>query len=90
MDRKPLLWIVVVVVTLIAGWKLASAQGEKEKAVQRWEHKTYMGQNTDNREVTQLGKEGWELVAVEPAMPYVQSSSTVRRTERFFYFKRQL
>jgi hypothetical protein len=62
MDRKPLLWIVAVVVALIAGWQLASAQGEKEKAVQKWEYKLYYSPEKDG--LNALGTEGWELVCV--------------------------
>lgn len=92
MDRKPLLWIVAVVVALTAGWQLVQAQGEKEKVIQKWEYKSIYGAEltADSKDVAQLGKEGWEMIAVEPALPSVQSGGTVRRTERIFYFKRPL
>ena len=93
MDNKPLLWIVALVVALFVGWQLASAQGDKEKSAQTWEYKSIYGSENlspDTKEVTRLGKEGWELIAVEPALPYVQHGGTVRRTERIFYFKRPL
>lgn len=64
MDRKPLLWIVAAVVALIAGWQLASAQGEKEKVVQKWEYKTSQ-EALRQDSLNALGKDGWELVCID-------------------------
>lgn len=64
MDRKPLLWIVAVIVALIAGWQLASAQGEKEKG-QKWEYKSIQAGLSEIDSLNGLGRDGWELVALD-------------------------
>jgi hypothetical protein len=65
MNRTPLLWIVAVVVALVAGWQLASAQGEKEKAAQKWEYKvSHISTNDPTKPLAENGEAGWELVTV--------------------------
>jgi hypothetical protein len=81
MDRKPLLWIAAVVVAIIAGWQLASAQGEKEKAAQKWEYKVVVIAGNQDREksLADAGEAGWELVSAT-----VSGNNYVPH----FYFKR--
>jgi hypothetical protein len=94
MDRRPLLWIVAVIVALIAGWELASAQGEKEKAVQKWEYKILDGGKSATPDgdygnsLNELGKDGWELVGVEPATRYSMGGGNTSANTRVFHFKR--
>lgn len=65
MDRKPLLWIVAVVVALIAGWQIASAQGEKGKAAQKWEYRTIVTNLQDEKRINEMAADGWELAFVD-------------------------
>jgi hypothetical protein len=46
----------------------------------RWEYKTVFG-NYSDRKLNEFGKEGWELVSVEP-----NENLMLRR----YYFKRQI
>jgi len=84
---------VAAVIALAAGWQLASAQGEKEQAVQKWEYRAIAGgqdsipSRETIRELAQLGDDGWELVAVEPAAIYVQGGST-NHGYRVYHLKR--
>jgi hypothetical protein len=59
-QRLGLLLLVGCAFILGSAWQFAGAQGEKVKAVQRWEYKTIRGVDTLN----ELGDEGWELVSV--------------------------
>ena len=92
MNGKPLLWIVAVIVALVAGWQLASAQGEKAKG-QKWEYKVISGGKAQIpaadllKELADLGDVGWELVAVEPATKYSHGNNLLT-TERVFHLKR--
>lgn len=89
MNRKPLFWILVLALALVAGWQLASAQGEKadvkEKPVQKWEYKM----ETDPTKLDALGNDGWELVSVEPPAPFVRGNMQMfETTKRAWHFKR--
>jgi hypothetical protein len=65
-------------------WQFAGAQAEKGKvAVQKWEHKHV----TTFKDVETLGDEGWELVALEPEMPYV-TRDFKSSTHRSIFLKR--
>jgi hypothetical protein len=69
MDRKPFLWIVAVIVALVATWQLASAQAEKEKAVQKLEYKVvviYSDGEKREKVLADAGDAGWELVSASP------------------------
>ncbi|WP_254513152.1 DUF4177 domain-containing protein [Anatilimnocola floriformis] len=60
--------ILAVALTAIAGaWQYAGAQGEKIAAGVKFEYKILSGTSAGAGELNVLGKDGWELVAVEPS-----------------------
>ena len=59
-QRFGMLLIVGLALLLGSAWQFAGAQGEKAKVAHRWEYKTVRGTDT----LSELGDEGWELVAV--------------------------
>ena len=71
-----------------------SAQGDKEKAVQKWEYTWANGSSatgpTDEvmKEVNRLGNDGWELVTVEPATAFPTRGGGMERGTRIFHFRR--
>jgi hypothetical protein len=65
MDRKHLPWIVAVIVALVVVWQFASAQGERERAMQKWEYKTVLCEyEKAEKSLNDAGSEGWELVTM--------------------------
>jgi hypothetical protein len=66
-----------IVLGSIGGWQFAGAQGEKIKEYPKWEYKFVA--STTGAELNILGKDGWEMVAVEPR---------VGNNPTTFYFKR--
>lgn len=52
--------------------------------VQRWEYKITQTLTTD--ELNELGKEGWELVAVDCVLRF----EPTQELERWLYFKKQI
>jgi hypothetical protein len=82
--RIGILLLVAFAFILGSFWQFAGAQGEKAKGtVQKWEHKHV----TTFKDVETLGDEGWELVALEPEMPYVMRDFK-SSTHRSFFLKR--
>jgi hypothetical protein len=68
------------------------AQTPKENA--EWEYTVKQGDMSQSA-LNQLGNQGWELVAIEPKLPYVEVSTVFDKvrgstnyTRRVFYFKR--
>lgn len=66
-----------IVLASAGAWQFAGAQGEKIKEYSKWEYKFVA--STTGAELNVLGKDGWELVAVEP-----RSGNNAAT----FYFKR--
>ena len=63
-------FLAILFVTLIAvagAWQFAGAQGEKIAASAKFEYKILSGTSASGVELNVLGKDGWELVAIEPA-----------------------
>jgi hypothetical protein len=74
---------------------VSTAKDEQTRSARlKWEYKKT--KDLDEKQLNQLGEEGWELVAVEPKLPYVEVrtrfktevTGSVTYTERLFYFKR--
>jgi hypothetical protein len=92
-SRIAALLVLATAISFGASWQLASAQAEKAKPAQKWEYVAinggaYSPNNGDaHKELEKLGEQGWELVAVEPAAPYVQGGQ-LRASERIYHLKR--
>lgn len=59
--------VIVLVGSVLASagaWQFAGAQGEKVREYPKWEYKFIA--STTGAELNALGKDGWELVAIEP------------------------
>jgi hypothetical protein len=67
----------VIVLASAGAWQFAGAQGEKVKELPKWEYRVVA--STTGAELNALGKDGWELVAVEPRVGGGAAT---------FYFKR--
>ena len=73
-------WVLVLVaisLATIGAWEFAGAQGEKVRDYPKWEYQFVS--STTGAELNALGKDGWELVAVEPR---------IGNTPPTFYLKR--
>lgn len=82
MSKSNLQFLFVLFVGLIAvagAWQFAGAQGEKVRETLKFEYKILSGTSSSGAELNLLGKDGWELVAVEPARTGVAAQ---------LYFKR--
>lgn len=74
------LFVLFIGLLAIAGvWQFAGAQGEKVRESLKFEYKILNGTSAAGTELNVLGKDGWELVAVEPARTGVATQ---------LYFKR--
>lgn len=69
--------LAAIVLASVGAWQFAGAQGEKVRDFPKWEYKVVA--STTGAELNVLGKDGWELVAVEPR---------IANTPTTFYFKR--
>lgn len=70
MTKSNLQFLCVLFVGLVAAagaWQFAGAQGEKVAATLKFEYKILSGTSASGVELNVLGKDGWELVAIEPA-----------------------
>jgi hypothetical protein len=70
MSKTNLQFLCVLFVCLVAAagvWQLARAQGEKIVVTAKFEYKILSGTSASGVELNVLGKDGWELVAIEPA-----------------------
>ncbi len=78
--NSQLLFALIIGLIAIAGaWQFAAAQGEKVHATVKFEYKILSGVSAGGAELNLLGKDGWELVAVEPGRQGVATQ---------LYFKR--
>lgn len=77
MQRFCVVVFAVLTLVLVGAWQFAGAQGEKIREYSKWEYKVVA--STTGAELNVLGREGWELVAVEPRMGNNPTT---------FYFKR--
>jgi hypothetical protein len=57
----------VGLIALAGVWQFAGAQGEKIVPTVKWEYKILSGTSASGVELNVLGKDGWELVAIDPA-----------------------
>lgn len=61
------LFVLFIGMIAVAGaWQFAGAQGEKVRETLKFEYKILSGTSAGGAELNVLGKDGWELVAVEP------------------------
>jgi hypothetical protein len=82
MSKSNLQFLFVLFIGLIAvagAWQFAGAQGEKVRETLKFEYKILSGTSASGAELNILGKDGWELVAVEPSRQGVATQ---------LYFKR--
>lgn len=92
-QRLGVLLLVGLAFVLGSAWQFAGAQAEKAKPEQKWEYLIRTGgqeaqpDGQIQRMVNELGLEGWELVAVEPATAYGRGNATLHNY-RVFHFKR--
>lgn len=86
MQKHLLSWCAGIVVLTFIALQYCAAQAVKDKALAKWEY--YVMQGNDLKELNKLGDAGWEVIAIEPATPYVQGS-TARLADRVVYLKRQ-
>jgi hypothetical protein len=94
--RWLLLFGVASAIGLLALVSLPRSPGEEPKAPQRlkWEYKEVVEDKlAAEGGLTKLGDEGWELVHVDPKLPYLTKTNaggvtSVDYTKRVYYFKR--
>ncbi len=87
---------VAALVGLLAVGSVRRIPGEEPKAPQRvkWEYKEVVEDKLAGEGgLVKLGEEGWELVHVDPKLPYLTKTNppgvtTVDYTKRVYYFKR--
>lgn len=80
-SRLQLLSILFIAVLAVAGaWQFAGAQGEKVAITAKWEYTSLIESDSTVSRMNLLGKDGWELVAVEPGKGTPGAA--------IFYFKR--
>jgi hypothetical protein len=87
---------VAAVVALLALVSLPRSPGDEPKAPHRvkWEYKEVVEDKLAGEDgLAKLGDEGWELVHVDPKLPYLTRTNpggvtTVDYTKRVYYFKR--
>lgn len=83
MTKSNLQFLCVVFVALVAvagAWHFASAQGEKVAISVKWEYTSLIESDSTVSRMNLLGKDGWELVGVEPGKGTTGAAT--------FYFKR--
>jgi hypothetical protein len=86
--RQRLFAAALLVATLAWGFReFATAQDVETTPPPRWEYKIHKGEATSSV-LNALGGDGWELVAIEPAMPYMFGPGRLEHSARVFYFKR--
>ena len=78
-----LVWPLCIALAFSIGmfWRGATAQEEKGKSVQKWEYA--YGSGYSQKHVTEMGLDGWELVAVTAPSPSIPGDLSAT-----FYFKR--
>jgi hypothetical protein len=79
------LLLIVMTISLVTffGWSVVGQQTPAPKAV--WEHAVVSSLGDNSARLSQLGKEGWELVAVRSEEKFV---GNVRQVEVTYYLKR--
>ena len=79
------LLLIVMTISLVAlfGWSVRGQQTPAQKVV--WEHAVVTSQGDDSARLSQLGKDGWELVAVRSEEKLV---GNFRQLEVIYYLKR--
>ena len=91
----PLFGVPAIVGLLALAW-LSRSPGEEPKAPQgvKWEYKEVAEDRlADEGGLAKLGDQGWELVHVDPKLPYLTRTNpagetSVGYTKRVYYFKR--
>jgi hypothetical protein len=76
-------WLSVLFVAVLAvagAWQFAGAQGEKVIVTVKWEYTSLIESDSTVSRMNLLGKDGWELVGIEPAKGPTGAA--------VFYFKR--
>jgi hypothetical protein len=90
MSKTPQWFAAVALVVVALAWgyqQLAMAQASGG-AAPKWEYKS-VKDGLSEHSLNVLGSEGWELVAVEPATPYMFQAGETRHSSRVFYLKRR-
>lgn len=83
MTKRNFQFLCVLFVGLVAAagtWQFAGAQGEKVALTMKWEYTLLTESDSIVSRMNLLGKDGWELVAVEPGK--------AGTTPALLYFKR--
>ena len=85
MKSNPRLLLIVMTISLVAlfGWSVRGQQTSAPKVV--WEHAVVSSQGDNSWRLSQLGTEGWELVAVRSEEKF---AGNVRQMEVTYYLKR--
>jgi hypothetical protein len=85
MKSNPRLLLIVATISLIAliGWSVRGQQTPAAKVM--WEHAVVSSPGDNSARLSQLGKEGWELVAVRSEEKF---TGNFRQMEVTYYLKR--
>ena len=97
MNRTSLFGVAVVLAVAAIGWiSFSPSTGQEPKASARvkWEYRELSEEKlTTEGGLDKLGEQGWELMQVDPKLPYLTRTNpagvtTVAYTPRLYYFKR--
>ena len=82
-NRRLLLIVLPVCLVALLGWSVRGQQAPASKVV--WEHAVVSSPGDNSTRLSQLGTEGWELVAVRSEEKF---TGNFRQMEVIYYLKR--